>query len=62
MSVTEIVQAVLTAAGGSAIVIAGPAGWLGTVWAKRIARDQEFLLEVLRRLMTPNGFRSICKL
>ena len=44
MSPVEIILTVITAAGGSAIVVAGLAAWLGKVWADRIA---DALAEVL---------------
>ena len=43
MSPSELVPAVLTAAGGSAVMVAGLAGWLGKVRADRIAQAQKAL-------------------
>lgn len=41
MPVTEIVLAVLGAAGGSAVVVCAFAAWLGKVWGDRIAQAQK---------------------
>jgi len=46
MSVTEIVLALLGAAGGSAVVVAALAAWLGKVWADRIAQTQKLLQDI----------------
>jgi len=46
MSTIEIIVTVLTAAGGSAVIIAGLAAWLGKVWADRIAQTQNLLQEI----------------
>lgn len=46
MKPAEIIMTVLTAAGGSAVIIAGLAAWLGKVWADRIAQTQKLAQEI----------------
>lgn len=46
MTPAEIIMAVLTAAGGSAVIVAGLAAWLGKVWADRIAQAQKFMQDI----------------
>ncbi len=46
MSPIEIVLTALSAAGGSAVVVAGLAAWLGKVWADRIAQNQKLLGDI----------------
>lgn len=56
MNPTEIVLTVVTAAGGSAVIVAGLAAWLGKVWADRIAQNQKLLVDIdvdLRKLRIP---------
>lgn len=43
MAPYEIVMTVITAAGGSALIVAGLAAWLGKVWADRMSQSQKFL-------------------
>jgi hypothetical protein len=42
----ELIQLVISAAGGSALIVAGLAGWLGKVWADRIMRSQTLLQDI----------------
>jgi hypothetical protein len=42
----EIILTVLTAAGGSAVVLAALAAWLGKVWADRIAQNQKLHADI----------------
>jgi len=44
MSPIEIILTVMATAGGSAVVVAGLAAWLGKVWADRIAQNQRLSL------------------
>ena len=46
MSSVEIILTVLTAVGGTGVVIAGLAAWLGKVWADRIAQTQKLRGEI----------------
>jgi hypothetical protein len=46
MTPAEIIMTVLTAAGGSAVIVAGLAAWLGKVWADRIAQTQKLMQEI----------------
>jgi hypothetical protein len=46
MTTIEFITAVITAAGGSAVIVAGVAAWLGKIWADRIAQSQKFLQDV----------------
>lgn len=46
MGSAEIILTVLTAAGGSAVVLAALAAWLGKVWADRIAQNQKFQADI----------------
>ena len=46
MTPTEIIMTALTAAGGSAVIVAGLAAWLGKVWADRIAQTQKLMQEI----------------
>jgi len=46
MSPVEIILTVISAAGGSAIVVAGLAAWLGKVWADRIAQNQRLHADI----------------
>jgi len=46
MKPEEIIATVLTAAGGSAVIIAGLAAWLGKVWGDRIAQTQKLMQEI----------------
>jgi hypothetical protein len=46
MSVSEIVLTVLTATGGSAVVLGALAAWLGKVWADRMAQTQRLLQDI----------------
>ena len=46
MSASEVVLTVLTATGGSAVVLAALATWLGKVWADRIAQTQKLLQDI----------------
>ncbi len=41
MTPTEIITTIIAASGGSAIIVAGLAAWLGKVWADRIAQSQK---------------------
>ena len=43
MTPSEIILTVVTAAGGSAVIVAGLAAWLGKVWADRIAQTQKLM-------------------
>lgn len=43
MAPYEMIMTVITAAGGSALVVAGLAAWLGKVWADRMSQSQKFL-------------------
>jgi hypothetical protein len=46
MSTLEIITAVIAAAGGSAVIVAGLAAWLGKVWADRIAQAQKLMQSI----------------
>ena len=46
MGPVEIILTVLTAAGGSAVVLAALAAWLGKVWADRIAQNQRLHADI----------------
>ncbi len=46
MSPLELVGTIISAAGGSAVIVAGLAAWLGKVWAERISEAQRRLGEV----------------
>jgi|RhiMetdeSRZDD1v2_1073273.scaffolds.fasta_scaffold00248_16 hypothetical protein len=46
MGPLEIILTVLTAAGGSAVVLAALAAWLGKVWADRIAQNQKLNADI----------------
>ena len=46
MTPAEIITTVLAAAGGSAVIIAGLAAWLGKVWADRIAQTQRLMQDI----------------
>jgi hypothetical protein len=46
MTAFEIIATVITAAGGSAVIVAGLAAWLGKVWADRIAQSQKLLQDI----------------
>ena len=46
MGSLEIILTVLTAAGGSAVVLAALAAWLGKVWADRIAQNQRLHADI----------------
>ena len=46
MTPAEIITTVLTAAGGSAVIVAGLAAWLGKVWADRIAQTQKLMQDI----------------
>ena len=46
MSGIEIVLTVLASAGGSGLILAGLANWLGKVWADRIAHSTKLLGEI----------------
>lgn len=46
MSGVEIVLTVLASAGGTGVILAGLAAWLGKVWADRIAQSARLLGEI----------------
>ena len=46
MSVSEIIVTVLTAAGGSAVVVGALAAWLGKIWSDRIAQTQKLFQDI----------------
>jgi len=46
VSPSEIVATVIASAGGSAVIIAALAAWLGKVWADRIAQSQKLLQDI----------------
>jgi hypothetical protein len=46
MTSLEIIMTVITAAGGSAVIVAGLVAWLGKVWADRIAQAQKLLQDI----------------
>lgn len=46
MKLFEIVAVILSAAGGSAVIIGGLVGWLGKLWLDRITNLQKLLAEV----------------
>lgn len=46
MSPIEVILTVITAAGGSAVVLAALAAWLGKVWADRIAQNQRLHADI----------------
>jgi len=43
MTATEFIATAITAAGGSAVMVAGLAAWLGKIWADRIIQTQKLL-------------------
>jgi hypothetical protein len=46
MTPLEVVAAVISAAGGSAVIVAGLAGWLGKLWLDRITSLHKLLGEI----------------
>lgn len=46
MSAVEIILTVLTAAGGTGVVVVGLSVWLGKVWADRISQTQQLLGQI----------------
>jgi hypothetical protein len=46
MSPVELVLAVLVSAGGTGVIVAGLAAWLGKVWADRMAQSQKLIGEI----------------
>jgi hypothetical protein len=46
MSPTELITTILAAAGGTAVIVAGLAAWLGKVWADRIVRAEKLLSDI----------------
>lgn len=50
MNAFEIIATAVSAAGGSAAVIAGLAAWLGKVWLDRISQNQKLLAEQAAQL------------
>src|SRR5574341_188999 len=46
MTPFETIATVITAAGGSAVIVAGLAAWLGKVWADRITQSQKLLQDI----------------
>ena len=46
MSSIEIITTIIASAGGSALIIAGLAAWLGKVWADRILESQKMFQDI----------------
>ena len=46
MTLLEIVVSIITAAGGSAVIVAGLAAWLGKVWADRLAQANKLFTDI----------------
>jgi len=46
MDPQEIITTVIAAVGGSAVIVAGLAAWLGKVWADRIAQANKLLVDI----------------
>jgi hypothetical protein len=46
MTFPEIIVTIVSAIGGSALVVAGLAAWLGKVWADRISQSQKLLQDI----------------
>ncbi len=46
MSPLEVIATVISAAGGTAAIIAALAAWLGKVWAERIAQSQKLAQDI----------------
>lgn len=46
MNALELVATIVSAAGGSAVIVAGLAAWLGKLWADRITQGQKRLLDI----------------
>jgi hypothetical protein len=46
MTSLELITAIISAAGGSAVIIAALAAWLGKLWADRITQAQKLLQDI----------------
>ena len=46
MTPLEIIFSIITAAGGSAVIVAGLAAWLAKVWADRLAQANKLLTDI----------------